>query len=173
MEGVVIHIDWPYFLGIIGALLGIAWYSSSRFTALETSMQWVIRRLDYIDEEEKISEFAPPGSPRQLNERGLKILNESGVRRFVDEKKDELLEKIRAQTFTNPYDAERYVLDTMRSAPKAYPEIIDDIKTAAFQAGTDVDSVLLVGGFYLRDLIFPELGFAVDGEGTTSPLLMD
>lgn len=36
-----ISIDWPYFLGIMGSLVLIAWYSNSRFTALETSMGWV------------------------------------------------------------------------------------------------------------------------------------
>jgi len=40
-----IQISWEYALGIISAIIAgsasIAWYASSRFTALETSMDWV------------------------------------------------------------------------------------------------------------------------------------
>ena len=40
-----IQISWEYALGIIGAIIAgsasIAWYASGRFTALETSMDWV------------------------------------------------------------------------------------------------------------------------------------
>lgn len=42
MENITIVINWAYFLGILGSLIGIAWYTSGRFTALETSVQWLI-----------------------------------------------------------------------------------------------------------------------------------
>ncbi|MDA9473447.1 hypothetical protein XI03_02740 [Bradyrhizobium sp. CCBAU 65884] len=45
MEGIIVHIGWEYFVGILGALLAIAWYSNGRFTALETSMDWVKNML--------------------------------------------------------------------------------------------------------------------------------
>lgn len=45
MEGIIVHIGWEYFLGILGALLAIAWYSNGRVTALETSMEWVKNML--------------------------------------------------------------------------------------------------------------------------------
>lgn len=41
MEGITVHIGWEYFLGLLGALVAVAWYSNGRFTALETSMDWV------------------------------------------------------------------------------------------------------------------------------------
>jgi len=41
----IIQISWEYVLDIIGAVIAgsisIAWYASSRLTALETSMDWV------------------------------------------------------------------------------------------------------------------------------------
>jgi hypothetical protein len=49
MATLTIQISWEYVLGIIGAIIAgsvsIAWYASSRFTALETSMEWVKRTL--------------------------------------------------------------------------------------------------------------------------------
>lgn len=45
MEGISIYIGWEYFLGILSALIAMAWYSSGRFTALETSMDWVKNML--------------------------------------------------------------------------------------------------------------------------------
>lgn len=45
MEGITVHIGWEYFLGLLGALVAVAWYSNGRFTALETSMDWVKNML--------------------------------------------------------------------------------------------------------------------------------
>jgi hypothetical protein len=45
MEGLVIHVDWQYFLGIMGALIGMAYYVNGRFTKLETSMDWMKETL--------------------------------------------------------------------------------------------------------------------------------
>jgi len=49
MATLTIQISWEYALGIIGAIIAnsvsIAWYASSRLTALETSMEWVKRTL--------------------------------------------------------------------------------------------------------------------------------
>ncbi|APO49705.1 hypothetical protein LUI11_35090 [Bradyrhizobium diazoefficiens] len=45
MEGITIHIGWEYFVGLLSALIAVAWYSSGRFTALETSMDWVKNTL--------------------------------------------------------------------------------------------------------------------------------
>lgn len=162
MDGVTINIGWEYFLGIMGSLILIAWYSNGRFMALETSMEWVKKSLDNLGKVVKKDEVAPANSPRKLNERGNKILNESGIKGFVDKKRTELTAKVREHTFTNPYDAEKYILDLMQEAPKLYPEEIENMKTGAFRTGADIDTVLLVGGFYLRDLVFPELGFSVD-----------
>jgi hypothetical protein len=45
MDGITIYIGWEYFLGIIGALIAVAWYSNGRFTALENSMEWIMNTL--------------------------------------------------------------------------------------------------------------------------------
>jgi hypothetical protein len=41
MHGLVINIDWEYFLGLVGAIVGIAYYANGRFTKVETSLEWL------------------------------------------------------------------------------------------------------------------------------------
>lgn len=103
--------------------------------------------------------LAPAQSPRQLNERGENVLNESGIKSIVDKNKEKLLGLVRQKDVTNAYDAERAISEVMMDLPKHCPEIVDDLKNGAFRVGADVDAVLFVGSIYLRNLIFSELGF--------------
>ena len=41
------------------------------------------------------------------------------------------------------------------------PEIIDELKQESFIVGQSIDTVLFIGGLYLRNLIFLELGFSL------------
>ena len=41
MSELSIHIGWEYFLGVIGTLIGIAYYTNGRLTRLETTVEWV------------------------------------------------------------------------------------------------------------------------------------
>lgn len=106
-------------------------------------------------------EVAPASSPRKLNESGQRILNESGIKGIVESKKQKLLEVIKAQNITNAYDAEQATLAVVADLPKHCPDVVPQLKEGAFKVGQSTDTVLLVGGFYLRDLIFPELGFSL------------
>ena len=105
--------------------------------------------------------LAPATSPRQLNERGQIILNESGIKEIIDKKYDKLLElaKTNAPTNPNPYDAEQAVFKLIEDMPERFPDIIDELKSGAFKSGEDVPAILFVGGIYFRDKIFPALGF--------------
>ncbi|MBI5003849.1 hypothetical protein HZC00_02035 [Candidatus Kaiserbacteria bacterium] len=103
--------------------------------------------------------FAPSHSPRQLNDRGRTILDISGIKEIVESKKETLLEVVRKKGVANPYDAEKAVLDTVAEIPTHCPEVMEELKRGAFKAGADLDTVFLVGGIHLRNLIFPTLGF--------------
>jgi len=43
-----IYINWEYFLGIIGALIGLAYYTNGRFTKIETSLEWMKEALQEL-----------------------------------------------------------------------------------------------------------------------------
>jgi hypothetical protein len=48
MSGLTIYINWEYFLGVIGTVIAIAYYTNGRLTRLETSMDWVKETLRQI-----------------------------------------------------------------------------------------------------------------------------
>lgn len=105
--------------------------------------------------------LAPSHSPRQLNDRGRDILNKSGIKEIVDEKKAKLLELIQEKKAKNPYDAEKAIEEVMYKLPEYCPDVLDKLKNGAFITGIDINSVLFVGSIYLRNEIFPTLGFSV------------
>jgi hypothetical protein len=41
MNGIIIYVDWAYFLGIVGMLIGLAYYANGRFTKIETTVEWL------------------------------------------------------------------------------------------------------------------------------------
>lgn len=122
-----------------------------RFISMESKMEILWK-----------NEVAPSNSPRQLNERGNNILENSGIKNLVNKKKDKLLELVRAKNATNPYDAERAIEEIMNGLPSHCPDIINELKTGAFNTGVDIGSVLFVGAIYLRNLIFKDLGFSLE-----------
>jgi hypothetical protein len=45
MNGLIIYVDWQYFLGILGTLIGMAYYANGRFTKIETTVEWLKKIL--------------------------------------------------------------------------------------------------------------------------------
>ncbi|MBU0661280.1 hypothetical protein KKG22_03820 [Patescibacteria group bacterium] len=103
--------------------------------------------------------LAPAKSPRQLNEKGMSILQESGIKQIVDKKRNELLKTIKEKKLDNAYDTEQAIFDILRALPETHPELINELKQGAFTVGEDINAILFVGGIYLRNIIFDDLGF--------------
>jgi len=106
--------------------------------------------------------IAPSHSPRQLNDRGKSILEKSGIKEIVDTKKGKLLQIVKEKGATNPYDAERIIFSIMADLPAHCPDIMDRLKTGAFNSGESIETILFAGGIYLRNIIFPDLGFEIE-----------
>ncbi len=103
--------------------------------------------------------FAPANSPRKLNDKGYAILDASGLREIIAKEKEYLLGLVRIEDPKNAYDAEVVILHIMSEFLDKKPEYAGKLKDWAFNSGTDVQTALMVGGFHLRDIIFPELKF--------------
>ena len=159
-------------LGVAAVLLGvgIAWGT------LKTSVKHIGKTLDEIKpdlkevrEKFRVVEsrvetlwkdgYAPAHSPRQLNDIGNKILKESGIEEVVNQKKNDLLKIIIEKDTKNAYDAERAIMEVMSKLPEHFPDVVEKLKLGAFQVGSDLDALLFVGGIYLRNLIFKDLGY--------------
>ncbi len=170
-----VQINVSLFTGIITCVLflvgiGLAWGT------LKTAVSHIAKALEEIkpdikDLREKMAvlwqdKLAPAHSPRQLNELGTKILEQSGIKTIVENKKEELLARVRSENAQNPYDAEIAIQKIMLDLPNRNPELVDQLKNGAFGAGVDVNTVLFVGSIYLRNLIFIDLGFSLDDLST-------
>lgn len=132
-----------------------------RFIVTEERTKNLWDRFSVVEDRVKIAseeKILPANSPRQLNEKAYKILNGSGIKEIIEQRQGEWLELVRAQHFTNPYDAQEFIVKTVEQL-RNDPIVLEKIKPGAYIVGTDIGTILLVAGFYLRDLIFPELGF--------------
>lgn len=148
----------------IPTIVGSAIYIGKKLQILE-DLKDVRGRFDIV--ESRVSDLwadrlAPARSPRQLNEQGNKILEESGIKKIVDQKKNYLLQKIQEKNPATAYDAEMIIGTVMKELPRHCPDTLEDLKQGAFQVGADIDGVLFVGSIYLRNLIFKDLGFGLD-----------
>ena len=71
MNAITIYVDWAYFLGIVGTLIGIAYYANGRFTKIETTVEWlkeilleIKKQLDN-DRVQQKDNLAPPIASRR------------------------------------------------------------------------------------------------------------
>jgi hypothetical protein len=62
MNGITIYVDWTYFLGIVGTLIGIAYYANGRFTKIETTVEWLKEILLEIKERLEDGKTPPRGA---------------------------------------------------------------------------------------------------------------
>lgn len=139
-----------------------------RFTVIESKVDDLAPiRERFVVVESRVNDLwkdriAPARSPRQLNERGDLILKKSGIKEIIDNKKNVLFEIVKEKNTTNPYDAEAIILSIVTDLPSHCPDVVEQLKTGAFNSGASINDVLFVGSIYLRNLIFPKLGFKIE-----------
>lgn len=170
MQELIIKIDWLYFLGIMGSLICIAWYSSARFTKSETILSTIDNRLtksetllDTIDKrltnvEGRSSGAFQSHSPISLTEKGNNLLDGSGLREYIDKNKESLSLKCKSnKNLTNAYDVQEAAFDCLDNM-FFDEEFESKIKEFAFQQGVDMSVMRRVGGIYFRGILLEQLG---------------
>ena len=148
----------------IPTIIGAAIYIGRKLQIID-DLKGIRGRFDIV--ESRVGDlwadrFAPAHSPRQLNDRGYNILEESGIKEIVNNKKSDLLNLVKQRNPANPYDAEIVIMEIMKELPTHCPDIIENLKQGAFKVGADIDAVLFVGGIYLRNLISKDLGLGLN-----------
>src|SRR5712671_3806416 len=94
-----INVTWEYFLGIFGTLIALAYYANGRFTRIETNFDWLadaVRDLTVRTENVSAKAFEI-GSPISLTATGEQLLRDSGLKSYIDHRRDNLTTRLRAQ----------------------------------------------------------------------------
>ena len=153
MNGLVIYINWEYFLGVIGTLIGISYYANGRLTRLETSVEWlkeILRGLK-INSENGAPRLFDASSPISLTRAGLGILKRSGLKSYIDAHREELVGRCHAKTLSDPYKLQSCAFRLF--ADLAFDEsFAQHLNEFAFANGMSADLLRRVGAIYFRDL---------------------
>lgn len=107
-------------------------------------------------------------SPRQLNDSGKRILTQSGIGEIVNSKFDALVDRVKAQKPQNAYQGEELILSAVEGL-RSESELKNKIEDGAYKSGDSVETVLFVGGIYIRDKILEKLDLKPEDIDTTKP----
>jgi hypothetical protein len=148
-----INMTWEYFLGLFGTLIALAYYANGRLTRIETNVEWLTDTVrDLTIRTENISERAfESGSPVSLTATGEQLLHDSGLKSYIDHRRDELTAQIHARA---PFD----LYTVQESAFRLFDHMsLDDLfarqlNKFAYRRGTSIELLRRVGAIYLRDI---------------------
>jgi hypothetical protein len=148
-----INISWEFFLALFGTLITLAYYANGRLTRLETNFDWLtdaVRDLTIKTENMSARAFES-GSPISLTATGEQLLRDSGLKSYIDNRRDELTAGLRAQA---PFDLYAIQESTFRmfacvSLEDAFARHLNKF---AYRNGTSTDLLRRVGAIYLRDI---------------------
>jgi hypothetical protein len=156
MNGLIIYVNWEYFLGVVGTLIAIAYYANGRFTRIETSIEWLkeaLRTLK-VSTENATAKLFDASSPIALTGRGRRALKDSGLAAYIDSHKDKLTRRCHVDQHADPYDVQscsfRIFADLELDAG-----LERSLREFAFANGLSTDLLRRLGAIYLRDLISP------------------
>lgn len=132
-----------------GTLIALAWRASGRLTRVETLIEGIDKRLTTL-EGKTIGAFKSQ-SPIALTEQGLKMLEGSGLKGFVDDGFDELKKlATEGEDLETSYDIQTVAFDFFNelSFDQSFQK---ELKQYAFENGISMEVLRRVAGIYFRD----------------------
>ena len=148
-----INVTWEYFLGILGTFIAPAYYANGRLTRLETNYQWLADTVrDLAISIENISARAfETSSPISLTTTGEQLLRDSGLKSYIDHRRDELTARLRARAPFDLYTVQESSFRLFDHIPLDYP-FAGHLNKFSYRHGTSVELLRRVGAIYLRDI---------------------
>jgi hypothetical protein len=153
MDTLVINISWEFFLSLVGSLIAIAYFTNGRFTALETDVGWLKETLSelLIRAENIPTKLFKNVSPVSLTAAGYHVLQRSGLKSYIDTKKQPLLAALNRGALSDPYDVQRHAFRLFAELP--FEQAVGQhLKSFAYNNGISTDLLRRVGAIYLRDI---------------------
>lgn len=109
--------------------------------------------------EGKTAELFQTKSPIGLTPKGQKYLQESGLKAYIDENKEGLMESCDpTQTMSTPYDVQQVAFEFF-SEHDLPSDVEDKAKTYAFSHGISMEALRRTAGIHFRDIFLKARGF--------------
>jgi hypothetical protein len=153
MDNVAINISWEFFLGVMGSLIVIAYYTNGRFTGIETDVKWLTEMISelLINAENIRTKLFKNGSPVSLTATGYHVLQRSGLKSYIETKRSRLLSCLNARASTDPYELQRRAFRLL--AHLSFEDIVaQHLNNFAFVNGISPELLRRIGAIYLRDI---------------------
>ncbi|MEA2715646.1 MAG: hypothetical protein QOG91_674 [Candidatus Parcubacteria bacterium] len=156
MNALSINIDLIYFLGIIGTLIGLAWYASARLTRVETKLEGLDTRLSIL--EGRGRDFFKYDSPITLSDEGEQHLIESGLKKYIEDNKEDFFGQCAAEhDLSTAYDIQEAAFRFF-DEHEFEPQFEITLKEYAYNQGVELSVLRRVAGVYLRNLLLEKMG---------------
>jgi hypothetical protein len=153
MDNVAITISWEFFLGVMGSLIAIAYYTNGRFTGLETDVGWLKETISelLINAENIRTKLFKNGSPVSLTATGYHVLQRSGLKSYIDTKRSKLLSALNARMSADQYQLQRRAFRLL--ANLSFEDVVaEHLNNFAFANGISPELLRRIGAIYLRDI---------------------
>lgn len=153
-------------VSIFGSVVGATWLLSGKISflngiikGLEKRMEDFNQRMDRFNgrltniESSAKNANAPikSQSPLSLSDVGEKYLQESGLKKYIDDNSPTLLNTCQTKKNTNAYEVQEYIF-RLFDGLEFPPEIDKKLKTYAFEAGLSMEVLRRIGAIYFRDI---------------------
>ncbi len=99
-------------------------------------------------------------SPISLTDRGNKVLNESGGKKFIDDNLSEFSSKVEAKEPKTSYDVQEISKEVISGLQN--DDRVNPLKDYLFKEGMEIDDIIFVLGIYLRDRILEQKHWKVE-----------
>jgi hypothetical protein len=151
MDTLSINISWEFFLTVMGSLIALAYYANGRFTGLETNVDWLKETISelLINAENVRTKLFKNGSPVSLTPTGYHVLARSGLRSYVDAKRQALLSDLLVSS--NRYELQRRAFHLLAELRFEDP-VARHLHDFAFAHGVSTDLLRRIAAIYLRDI---------------------
>ncbi len=148
-QNIVIYIGIWKALGLVAGVVVGAWYAGSRFTKVETKVEGFETRLTGL--EGRLDKAFASSSPVALLPKGQVMLEDSGLKKYVDDRKEELLSMCRNKNeMKNAYDIQEAAFQFFDQFN--FGDFENELKKSAYRHGVSIETIRRVAGIYFRDI---------------------
>jgi hypothetical protein len=168
-------------LGNLLAILAIVWKGGERMGTIETNISWLKNSLEKIEDtvkdiantqsvakDNKNFDLMGNASPIRLKPEGVNVLENSGMKGFVDSNEKMLHENCGHDCEISAYEIQEKVFDLFDNF-EFEKEVDKKFKDFAYKEGMNIETIRRIGAIYFRDKCLQVCDLVPADVDTTKP----